>query len=101
MTPSGVAGLTFLDEADTVNALVPELKAKGVETIVVLIHEGGAQWHRPRTTAASASPAPIVDIVNRFDAEVDVVLTRPHPQGLQLHDQRHARHRAAARSGGS
>ena len=29
VTPSGVAGLNFLDEADTVNALVPELKAQG------------------------------------------------------------------------
>src|SRR5439155_20313650 len=37
----GVAGLEFKDEADTVNALVPELKAHGIEAIVVLIHEGG------------------------------------------------------------
>ena len=39
--PSGVAGLTFKDEAETVNALVPELRAKGIEAIAVLIHEGG------------------------------------------------------------
>ena len=31
----------FLDEAETVNALVPELQAQGVETIVVLLHQGG------------------------------------------------------------
>ena len=36
VTPSGVAGLTFLDEADTVNALIPELKKEGVQTVVVL-----------------------------------------------------------------
>ena len=41
VTPSGVAGYDFLDEAETINALVPEIKAKGAETIVVLIHEGG------------------------------------------------------------
>src|SRR5688572_14655303 len=29
VTPSGISDLNFLDEADTVNALVPELKAKG------------------------------------------------------------------------
>ena len=29
VTPSGVAGLDFLDEADTANALVPQLKASG------------------------------------------------------------------------
>ena len=38
---SGVAGLEFDDEAETVNALVPQLKAAGVEAIVVLIHQGG------------------------------------------------------------
>ena len=41
ISPEGAAGLEFRDEADTVNALVPELKARGVEAIVVLIHEGG------------------------------------------------------------
>jgi 5'-nucleotidase len=41
VTPSGVAGLEFRDEADTVNALVPQLEARGVQAIVVLIHEGG------------------------------------------------------------
>ena len=75
VTPSGIAELNFKDEADTVNALIPELHRKGIESIVVLIHEGGAQ----------ASPAPyngcigisgaIVDIVNRFDPAVDVVIS--------------------------
>ena len=41
VSPQAVAGLEFRDEAETVNALVPELKARGVEAIVVLIHEGG------------------------------------------------------------
>ncbi len=36
-------GLDFLDEADTANALVPQLKAQGVETIVLLLHQGGFQ----------------------------------------------------------
>src|SRR5436190_7617220 len=39
--PTGIADLEFRDEASTVNALIPELKARGVEAIVVLIHEGG------------------------------------------------------------
>ena len=46
VSPAGVAGLEFRDEAETVNALVPELKARGVEAIVVLIHEGGAADRR-------------------------------------------------------
>ena len=41
VVPAGVAGLRFDDEAETVNALVPELQRQGIEAIVVLIHEGG------------------------------------------------------------
>lgn len=41
VTPSGVAGLEFKDEAATVNALIPKLRARGAKAIVVLIHQGG------------------------------------------------------------
>ena len=41
VTPSGVEGLVFKDEADTANALVPQLKAQGADAIVLLIHQGG------------------------------------------------------------
>ena len=43
VTPTGVAGLSFKDEADTVNALVPVLRAQGIEAIVVLVHQGAFQ----------------------------------------------------------
>ena len=43
VTPAGVAGLEFRDEADTVNALVPRLRALGIQAIVVLVHQGGFQ----------------------------------------------------------
>ncbi|MDY0013532.1 MAG: bifunctional metallophosphatase/5'-nucleotidase [Rhodocyclaceae bacterium] len=74
VTPSGVAGLEFRDEADTVNALIPELRDKGIHSVVVLIHEGGLD-----TTGAIGDcegiSGPIVDIVNRLDAEVDLVVS--------------------------
>ena len=78
VTPSGISDLNFLDEADTVNALIPELKAKGIETIVVLIHEGADQSTSDATTNPNACvgiSGPIVDLVNRFDDEVDVVIS--------------------------
>ena len=78
VTPSGISDLNFLDEADTVNALIPELKAKGIETIVVLIHEGADQSTADGATNPNACvgvSGPIVDIVNRFDDEVDVVIS--------------------------
>lgn len=76
VTPSGIAELDFHDEADTVNALIPELKKRGIETVVVLIHEGGVQVpsSSPINSCVGIS-GPIVDIVNRMDDAVDVVIS--------------------------
>jgi len=83
VTPSGVAGLAFRDEADTVNALVPQLRAQGVEAIVVLVHQGGVQ---PGDTGdingcdqalrnADGSESDIGKIVRRLDDAVDLVVS--------------------------
>jgi 5'-nucleotidase len=73
ISPTSAAGLDFRDEADTVNALVPELKAKGVEAIVVLIHEGGLPTGDYNECPGISGP--IVDIARKFDKAVDVVIT--------------------------
>jgi 5'-nucleotidase len=73
VSPVSVAGLEFRDEADTVNALVPELKARGVEAIVVLIHEGG--FPTGDYNECPGISGPIVDIVRKFDKAVDVVIS--------------------------
>jgi 5'-nucleotidase len=73
VSPDGVAGLEFRDEADTVNALVPELKARGVEAIVVLIHEGG--FPSGDYNECPGISGPIVEIVKKFDKAVDVVIS--------------------------
>ena len=71
--PEGIAGLEFRDEAETVNALVPELKARGVEAIVVLIHEGG--FPAGGYNECPGISGPIVDIVKKLDRAVDVVIS--------------------------
>src|SRR5437764_8828757 len=73
VSPEGVARLEFRDEADTVNALVPELKARGVEAIVVLIHEGG--FPTGDYNECPGISGPIVDIVKKLDRAVDVVIS--------------------------
>lgn len=73
VTPAGVAGLRFDDEADTVNKLVPELKAKGIEAIALLIHEGGVPTGGPNECPDISGP--IVDIVKRLDKAVDFVVS--------------------------
>ena len=73
VTPEGVKGLTFRDEAETVNELVPKLKQQGIEAIVVLIHEGGTP-----TGSFNECPGisgPIVSIVQKLDPAVDVVVS--------------------------
>lgn len=73
VSPAGIAGLEFRDEADTVNELVPQLKARGVEAIVVLIHQGGEP--AGDYNECPAITGPIVDIVRKFDRAVDVVVS--------------------------
>jgi 5'-nucleotidase len=38
-----IQGIRFADEADTLNALVPQLKAEGAQVLVAVMHEGGVQ----------------------------------------------------------
>jgi 5'-nucleotidase len=73
VSPAGIAGLEFRDEAETVNALVPQLKARGVEAIIVLIHEGGEPAGDYNECPGISGP--IVDIVRKFDRAVDVVVS--------------------------
>ena len=40
---SGIQGISFKDEVETANAAAAQLKARGVKTIIVLLHEGGLQ----------------------------------------------------------
>lgn len=78
VTPSGVAGLEFRDEAQTVNALIPELRAQGIEAIVVLVHEGGFQTGSLSDIngcEGALAGSAIADIVKRLDNAVDLVVS--------------------------
>lgn len=73
VSPTGIQGLSFKDEADTVNALIPKLKAQGVGAVVVLIHEGGYQTGTYDGCVGISGP--IVDIVKRLDKSVGLVVS--------------------------
>ena len=89
VSPDGIASVDFLDEAASVNALVPHLKRRGVEAIVVLLHEGGSvqggaggrlnlinSCNSPSTGNAANSPrGAIPQIVPLMDDEIDIVIT--------------------------
>jgi 5'-nucleotidase len=78
VTPSGVAGLQFIDEADAINASVAQLKRLGVRTIVVTIHQGLRQtptYEGPTDPDVQGLTGPIIDIVKRLSDDVDVVVS--------------------------
>ncbi|MGN9767555.1 bifunctional metallophosphatase/5'-nucleotidase [Micromonospora sp. SD12] len=75
VSQQGVAGLTFADEAQTANRYARELRRKGVETIVVLLHEGGTQEATGGINDCKGISGPIVDIANRMDPSIDVVVS--------------------------
>ncbi len=79
--PSGVAGLRFLDEADTLNRYTDELVSQGVRAIVALVHEGGqtdSTWN-DRTCANARGE--IFTIAGKLRSEVDVIFSGHTHQG--------------------
>lgn len=75
VTPAGVAGLTFKDEADTANALIPQLKSQGADAIVVVIHEGGTTTVGYNDKSCTGLSGDILPILNKLDSAVDVVIS--------------------------
>jgi 2',3'-cyclic-nucleotide 2'-phosphodiesterase (5'-nucleotidase family) len=94
VTASGIAGLEFTDEVDTANALVPVLKAQGVNAIVVLIHQGGTPgqqtWFGPDGKPYKVNPtydaacqngselapdSPIIPIAEKLDPAIDMIVS--------------------------
>ena len=73
VTPAGVAGLTFNDEVETVNALVPQLQQNNIEAIVVLLHEGGRS-NGGQNDCGTELTGPIAEIVPLLDDAVDLVI---------------------------
>lgn len=78
VTPTGVAGLKFLDEADSINRYVRWLRqTEGIRTFIVLIHQGGRQttYEGPTQPGGLITGQEIVNIISRLDNDVDVVVS--------------------------
>ncbi|MBA4354369.1 MAG: bifunctional metallophosphatase/5'-nucleotidase, partial [Novosphingobium sp.] len=75
VVPSGIAGLTFADEADTINAAIPALKQQGADAIVVLIHQGARTQGTPDPNGCENLGGDIRPILDRLDPRVDVVVS--------------------------
>jgi len=76
VSASGVAGLEFKEESAVINQYAAQLKAQGVNAVVVLIHQGG------QTTATTINDktcpgfsGDITTIVDKLSADVDVIVS--------------------------
>ena len=75
VSPASVEGLTFADEVATANALVPELKAAGADTIVLLIHQGGRTPAFTTGRGCDGLSGEIIPIVDRLDPAITTVVS--------------------------
>jgi 5'-nucleotidase len=78
ISPAGIQGLTFADEADTVNHYVTKLHHRGIHAFVVLLHQGGSG-----TTAGGPITGDVVSEVLAMDPDVDVVTSAHSHAGYQ------------------
>ena len=88
VVPSGVAGLTFGDEADGINAEAARLKAQGIQALVAVIHEGGDTGTPglPLEWNDAGCPKPrgaIFDIAKRLTPDIDVIFSAHTHQGYR------------------
>ena len=74
VVPEGVAGLAFANEDKTANALVPEIRAKGAETMILLIHEGG-ETRSPGLDDCVDFKGSIIPVVEKLDPAFSVVVS--------------------------
>lgn len=75
VTKAGVEGLTFTDEVETANKLVPKLKKQGIQSIVVLLHEGGFPADPRAYNSCPGISGPVTDIAKNLDPAIDAVIS--------------------------
>ncbi len=70
-----IAGLAFIDEAASVNALVPEIRAQGVRAIVLLIHHGALFDGAVDPATCGGLQGALLDLFERLDPEIDLIVS--------------------------
>jgi 5'-nucleotidase len=72
---SAIKGLSFLDEAEAINKVLPDMRVQGAQVFVVLIHEGGHTGEAFDKTYCDGLEGPIVGIVKKLDPAIRLVIT--------------------------
>jgi 5'-nucleotidase len=92
VTPTGVAGLTFQEEADAANRAVAELADRGVKVPILVVHQGGFQSGTAvlNGCAGNLANSDIAKIADRLDPAIKVIVSA----------HTHAEYRCTYTSGG-
>jgi len=72
---AGIAGLQFADEAESVNRLLPELRAQGVGVFVVLLHQGGRTASEFDKQYCDDLEGDLVPVVQKLDPAIRLVIS--------------------------
>ena len=80
---SGIVGLSFVDEVDAVNKVIPEMRAKGAKVFVLMIHEGGQTTEPFDKPDCTELQGPIVGIVKRLDPAIRLIVSGHTHKGFQ------------------
>lgn len=74
-SPSGLVGLTFADEAASINAEVPKLKAEGADVIVVAIHQGLYTKVGYNDKSCGGVSGDLLKVLAQLDPRIDLVVS--------------------------
>ena len=80
---SGIAGLTFIDEASAINQALVAARAQGASAFVALIHQGGDTSEPFDQPDCSELKGPIVGIARQLDPAIRLVISGHSHQGFQ------------------
>ena len=75
VSPSGIQGISFEDEVATANALVPGLRARGVQAIIVLLHEGVTPSDTTAYNDCTGAGGPALEIAQNLKPAIDAVVS--------------------------
>lgn len=81
VSAKSMQGLATVDEAKAVNDLLPELNRQNVDAVVLVIHQGGATPEAYDKADCSQLSGDILDVTNRLDPQIKVVITAHTHQG--------------------
>ncbi|MFL6707421.1 MAG: bifunctional metallophosphatase/5'-nucleotidase [Massilia sp.] len=83
VTASGIAGLSFGDEAEAINKAAGAARAEGASVFVVLIHEGGSTVEPYDQPQCSQLKGPIVGIAKKLDPAIRLIISGHTHKGFQ------------------